>query len=365
MEIKYLEFPGSFLLFVIILQTGDIIYFNIKIMRNITNKQGPPALKCWVVTDGHAGMQNQCLGLAEALSVDPEIKRIKLRAPWEWLPPRLAILFNPLGGLDARGDMLSPPWPDVLIATGRRTVAACAMIKRLHPKTIAVQIQNPHFPAAAFDLVVTPAHDRLTGGNVISTMGALHRVTRARLDAAAQAFRGALSGMPRPLVAVLVGGANGAYRMDSKVMREFSAALRNLARATGCSFAITPSRRTGADNVAALREGLAGVPHLLWDGAEPNPYFGYLGLADAVIVTSDSVNMVSEACATQKPVYVYDLPGGSAKFNAFHAAMRKAGAVRPFIAGETLTLESWTPPAIDDTASVARAVKRLLIIRNN
>ena len=310
-------------------------------------------------------MENQCLGLAEALGVVPQVKRIKLRAPWEWLPPRLGMLINPLAGLDGRGDLLTPPWPDLLIATGRRTVAASAMIRQLSSKTVTVQIQNPHYPASAFDLVVTPVHDRLRGANVMATAGALHRVTRGRLDMAAQEFRSALAHLPRPLVAVLIGGANSAYRMDPKIIVRFAAGLCDLAKTTGCGFAVTPSRRTGEDNVAALRQRLAGIPHILWEGEGPNPYFGYLGLADAVIVTSDSVNMVSEACAAQKPVYVYDLPGGSAKFNAFHAAMRDCGAVRPFIPGQTRQLESWTPPAIDDTATVAKAVKRLLIIRNN
>lgn len=334
-------------------------------MRNQYKPLSPPALICWVVSDGNAGMENQCLGLAEALGIAPLVKRIALRAPWEWLPPRLGVLINPLAGLDARGDLLTPPWPDLLIATGRRTVAISAMIRRLGNKTVTVQIQNPHYPVSAFDLVVTPAHDRLRGANVIATAGALHRVTRARLDAAAQEFHGALAHLPRPLVAVLIGGANSAYRMDPKIMARFADGLRELANATRCSFAVTASRRTGADNIAALRQGLAGLAHTVWDGESVNPYFGYLGLADAVIVTSDSVNMVSEACAAQKPVYVYDLPGGSTKFNAFHAAMRARGAVRPFVPGETRQLLSWTPPAIDDTATVARAVKRLLILRNN
>ncbi len=334
-------------------------------MSNHHKPLRPPAPICWVVTDGNAGMENQCLGLAEALDVVPLVKRIKLRAPWEWLPPRLGMLINPLAGLDERGDMLTPPWPDLLIATGRRTVAACAMIKRQNSRTVTVQIQNPHLPASAFDLVVTPLHDRLSGANVITTAGALHRVTRARLDAAAEEFRAGLAHLPRPLVAVLIGGANKAYRMDPHIIAKFSDGLCDLTKATGCGFAVTPSRRTGEGNVAALRQGLAGTPHILWEGEGPNPYFGYLGLADAVIVTSDSVNMVSEACAAQKPVYVYDLPGGSAKFNAFHAAMRACGAVRPFLPGQTRLLESWTPPVIDDTATVAKAVKRLLIIRNN
>lgn len=334
-------------------------------MRNHHKPLSPPTPSCWIITDGNAGMESQCLGLAEALGVPALVKRIALRAPWEWLPPRLGIFMHPLAGLDAHGDMLTPPWPDVLIATGRRTVAVSAMIKRLSPQTVTVHIQNPHFPASAFDLVVTPAHDGLRGANVITTMGALHRVTRSRLDAAADAFRDSLAHLPRPLVAVLIGGANKVYRMDRHIITRLGDGLRDLSIATGCGFAVTPSRRTGTDTIQALRQSLADTPHLLWEGQDPNPYFGYLGLADAVIVTCDSVNMITEACATQKPVYIYDLAGGSAKFRAFHTAMYDAGAARRFVPGQTKQLESWTPPMIDDTATIAKAVKRLLIIRNN
>ncbi len=334
-------------------------------MSNQHKPVSPPLPVCWIVTDGNAGMESQCLGLAEALGVKPIVKRIRLRAPWSWLPPRLGIWLNPLGGMDARGDRLAPPWPDLLIATGRRTVALSVAIRRLSGKTVTVQIQNPHAPASAFDLVVAPAHDRLNGANVIATAGALHRVTRARLDAAAEDFRSALAHLPRPLVAVLIGGANSAYRMTPHIISQLAGGLCDLSKAAGCGFAITPSRRTGGPNIAALRQGMAATPHVLWEGEGVNPYFGYLGLADAVIVTSDSVNMVSEACAAGKPVYVYDLPGGSAKFKAFHRAARECGAVKPFIPGRTKLLESWTPPVIDDTATVAKAVKRLLIMRNN
>lgn len=320
---------------------------------------------CWVVTDGNAGMENQCLGLAEAVGLTPVVKRIKLCRPWEWLPPWIGAFACPLRGVDARGDDLAPPWPDLLIATGRRTVAASVAIRRMSRRTLTVQIQNPHFPAAAFDLVVTPAHDLLQGANVLATAGALHRVTRARLDAAAKEFRGALAHLPRPLIAVLIGGANKAYRLTPHITGHFCNGLQQLAAATGCGLAVTASRRTGAENLLALHKGLADTPHVIWDGAGANPYFGYLGLAGAIIVTSDSVNMVSEACAAGKPVYVYDLPGGSAKFAAFHREMRERGAVRRFIPGQTVGLESWTPPLIDDTAMAAAAVRRLLQARNN
>ena len=118
----------------------------------------------------------------------------------------------------------------------------------------------------------------------------------------------------------------------------------------------TPSRRTGPDGVRLLRERLAGVPGQVWDGSGENPYFAYLAVADALIVTADSVSMVSEAAATGKPVHIVDLPGGDAKFARFHAAMRQAGITRPF-AGE---IEHWSYRPPDDTARAGAALRDLV-----
>ena len=94
-----------------------------------------------------------------------------------------------------------------------------------------------------------------------------------------------------------------------------------------------------------------------WNGTGANPYFGMLGLADCIVVTGDSVNMVSEACATGKPVHVFQLEGGSRKFFSFHAAFVAHGLTRPFEG----RLEDWryTPP--DDVARAAAAVRKLLV----
>ena len=312
---------------------------------------------CWIVTDGKAGMESQCLGLAEALGLDPVIKRIRPRFPWSTLPPQCWIA--PLSAISDAGDPLGPPWPDLLIATGRATVAPAAAIKRANPATVAVQIQNPTIDPARFDLVVTPSHDRLIGPNVIQTMGALHRVTPGRLEEATNEFRDRYAALPRPLTGVLIGGANRQYRMSGATASRLGNLMADAARATGGGLAITPSRRTGDDNLSAILAPLAGLPVDVWDGTGDNPYFGILALADALVVTSDSVNMVTEACATGKPVYIFDLNGGSAKFGRFHTAFREAGMTRPF-EGRT---DSWiyTPP--DDMTRATEAVRKLLETR--
>ncbi|MEC9344938.1 MAG: mitochondrial fission ELM1 family protein [Pseudomonadota bacterium] len=318
----------------------------------------PTALTTWLLTDGKPGMENQCLGLAEALGVTPAIKRIALRQPWASLPPQLA--FRPLRSLAGGSDALAAPWPDLLIASGRATVALSIAIRRLsRGRTFTVQIQNPAVSLSKFDLVAAPVHDGLSAPNVISTHGSLNRVQAARIAVEAERFRDAAAHLPRPLVMVSLGGDNKVYRMTPAVIDRLARDLRTMVEQDGAGLLVTPSRRTGADNERRLRAALAGLPHLWWDGTGDNPYLGWTGLADAFVVTGDSVNMVSEACGTGKPVMVVHLEGGNDKFGRFHTAMADAGLTRPF-AGRLLR---WTYPPLDDTATVAAAVRARLAAR--
>ena len=159
-------------------------------------------------------------------------------------------------------------------------------------------------------------------------------------------------------IAVLIGGNNRVYKMTEDRLATLADQLAALAR-RGFGLAITPSHRTGEDGARLLRERLAGLPAVIWDGGGDNPYFGMLGLADAVIVTGDSVSMVSEAAATRKPVHIIELEGGSRKFAQFHDAMREAGVTRPF-RGE---IETWSYPPLDDTARAAAEIRRRLARR--
>jgi uncharacterized protein len=204
-----------------------------------------------------------------------------------------------------------------------------------------------------------PAHDDpVIGANVITTLGAVHRITTERLAQDARRFADLFGVLPRPLVAVLLGGDNRAYRMTEDRFTAFADHLAALA-SQGFGLAITPSRRTDPALTNLLRRRLAESRIYLWDGGGDNPYFGLLGAADAVIVTADSVSMVSEAAATGKPVYVADFGGGSAKFDRFHEAMSAAGVTRPFRG----TIENWSydPPA--DTARAAAEIRRRLAAR--
>ena len=316
-----------------------------------------PSPTVWAVHDGKSGMANQVLGLAEAVGWPFIEKRLAVRSPWRHLAPNLWIL--PLSAMAPEGDRLAPPWPDLVIACGRNAVAPSLAAKRASGgRTLWVQIQDPRFARAEADLLVVPRHDPARGENVVTTLGAVHRVTPARLAAEAARFADAFAALPRPRVAVLIGGDNGVYRLTPDRFAAFAAELAGLAR-RGLGLMVTPSRRTRPAAAALLRAELRGLPAFVWDGSGDNPYFGMLGLADAVIVTADSVSMVSEAAATGKPVHVVPLDGGSAKFARFHQAMAEAGITRPF-RGE---IEQWSYAPPDDSARAGAAVRDLLARR--
>jgi uncharacterized protein len=314
-------------------------------------------LTCWVVTDGKAGMEIQCLGLAEALGLAPEVKRVSVGKPWRWLPA--ALIRDALSTLGPKGDRLAPPWPDLWIASGRQTVPLTRDLRRLSgSRTFTVQIQNPAIDPAAVDLIVTPEHDRLRAPNVLTTRGALGQVTPERLAAAAERFRARYAHLPDRRLGVLIGGDNKVFRLDSRTMTTLTEHLAKLAR-EGWGLMITPSRRTGPRNEEILRRGLAGVPAEIWDGTGENPYFGILGLADHIVVTGDSVNMVSEAASTGKPVHVVHLQGHSPKFARFHEALTAAGIARPFDG----SLPEWSYTPLAETRRVADEIRRRLLER--
>lgn len=312
-------------------------------------------LTCWTLTEGHVGMEMQTRALAGALGLDAVVKRAPAPATLGWLPA--ALWPAPLMIANARGAHLAPPWPDVLITCGRRSVPLALAIKRRHPATYCIHIQNPRVALSRFDAVVVPAHDGVAGDNVVTCLGSVHGLTPERLAAEAAAMGERFVALPRPLVTVLVGGANRAYGIGTREISKLADELVALAHRQGCGLAVVPSRRTGAENIALLRDRLSGTGAYVWDGVEANPYLALIGLADALIVTCDSVNMVCEAAASEKPVYVMMYPGKSARFDAFHHAIVTRGHARPFDGAVDF---SWKPvPLREIRAAAAELARRI------
>jgi uncharacterized protein len=284
---------------------------------------------CWVLTTGEAGMRSQALGLAEAVGLPIEEKRIVVRRPWASLPGGL--LPMPLSALDPSGDQLLPPWPRLIVGCGRRSIGAALAVKRLsRGRTFAAYVQNPEFARAKFDLVAAMPHDRVQGPNVVEVPTALHRVTPERLAEARADWRSRLCADGRPLLGVLVGGNNGNYRLTKSIVKRLIRVLRKAHAEHGMRAVVTPSRRTSDTAKEAIRAALAAEPiGTLWDETGDNPYFGILALADRLIVTAESISMVSEALATGRPAHVLRLHGQGARHEAFLERIIAEGLVSP------------------------------------
>ncbi len=279
--------------------------------RAVTQKRPMDSV---ILTESYAGLQAQALGLAEAAGLAPRLATLTPRAPWRFLPARLWP-----APLAATG--LSRPAEPLVIGCGGVAAAVGAALRR--PGQRVVQVQNPRMALDRFDLVVANRHDRIAGPNVIVTRTALHRATPARLAAAGEAWAARLAHLPRPLVAVLVGGSNGRFRLEQAEGAALAAQLAGMMRQDRVGLALTPSRRTAPGVRAALTQALEPLGGWVWDMQGDNPYFGLLALADAIIVTVDSVSMVSEAVATAAPVAARAVAGAFAPHRAVHGRLAR------------------------------------------
>lgn len=315
------------------------------------------AVQTWIVTDGSAGNEAQAIAVAEAVGLPFALKRVRMRGAMRLVPARLHIYLPSAWLLQSvvSSEPLTAPWPRLVISAGRRSAPIALAVKRT-TSAFTLHILNPRLPPALFDLIAAPAHDNLQAPNAIATAGSVHGVTAARIAEAAKDFQATVAGLPKPYVAVLLGGTSHAFSFKPQDAAALGTKLAELVRTSGGSLLVTPSRRTSQEALATFSQAVTGVPHIIWDGTGDNPYLGFLGLADAIVVTGDSVNMVTEAAGTGKPVFVQALKGRSTRLARFHRLMQERGATRPF----TGRLETWTYKPINDTELIASAVRRAL-----
>lgn len=312
----------------------------------------PPQKTCWVITDEPPGMKSQAIGLAEAIGLPTIDKTCGRRWPWGWLGLSWG---NPLKQLTRESDPLVPPWPDLVISCGRRSAPlALAIKKQSQGKTFCVHIQNPLLDLKAFDLIVSPAHDNLKGPNVISTKGAIHKITPQKIQDGVQRDQRLFQGLPRPYHTILIGGSTNRYKLSREALDDLLHKILLIRDQSGGSVLVTPSFRTPFRDV--LTKELTGAPNVfLADIENRNPYFAMLGMADFIFVTDDSVSMVCEACATRKPVYILPLLGHSkTKPKRFIQGLIQEGIVRPFQG----SIDTWTYAPFNDTEKVAALVRK-------
>jgi mitochondrial fission protein ELM1 len=288
----------------------------------------PLTLTCWIITDGKAGDENQCVGVAEAMGLRHELRRVSPRAPFTWFMPKGPI--DPREGPGKPGSPIAGEPPDVVIGSGRRAAAYVRAVKKLSGgRTFTMFLKDARTGTRAADFIWVPAHDRLRGDNVLVTLTSPHKVAQAALAAARANPPREIAALPSPRVAVLVGGDSRHHRFKPEDITRFTQALSALA-AQGVGLMGSRSRRTPEALAALVGETFTRARGWWWDGSGPNPYIALLANADYIVVTADSVNMIGEAAATGVPVLVFEPSGGHGKIGKFLNGLADHGSVHRF-----------------------------------
>ena len=316
-----------------------------------------PEAHVWALTDGHAGNVRQALALARALAsdtTDVPVREVELhgRAPWRWSAPRcIPASERAFGPAFAR--LLRTP-PMLAVGCGRQAALATRLLRKRGAR--AVQILDPRLPARLWDWVVAPAHDGLSGAHIIQVQGSLNEIDDAWLAEARAAFP-ALGALPGPRTAVLIGGPSAHLAFDVAALDALCAQLDALT--AGGALMITASRRTPVAVRERLRQRYARQAAQLWiDEADgDNPYAGMLAWADRIVCTPDSVNMLSEACATRAPVYVFEPQHLGGRPRVFVDALLASGRVRSLAADPAHLSDDFNLEPLRETARVASILR--------
>ena len=356
----------------------------------LADREEAGAPRVWALLGHRAGDNAQVRALAEALPWPAEVKHLawrRPRPPWTPLYARRATLSP----LDRKArEALVPPWPDLVVSIGWRSVPVARWIAARSSGRL-VALGRPRAPLNVFDLVLTTPQYRLPDApNVLRLDGPVGGLDINALAAAGSAWRPRLDHLPRPWIAVLVGGSAFPYHIGPREGAALGGRVNALARARGGSLLVAGSPRTGGPTLEALAARVDVPLHLhRWDAGSENPYRAFLALADAFVVTGESVSMMQEARLTGRPVFVFEPPDLSAPFrppprdaseggwrdalrrrgllpsprrvDAFRDALYRAGQARALSADGAVAEDAHpTSPAEDQTARAIEAIVSLM-----
>lgn len=319
---------------------------------------GPDYAQTCAISDARAGNMRQADALARALDPTARTTLLTPRAPWRWLAPRQLPFAGAAYGPDFDALLRAPP--RLAIGCGRQAALATRLLGAHGART--VQILDPRLAPRHWDLVVVPEHDALRGENVVAMRGSLHPVDDVWLEAARAAHPG-FTRLPGPRTGVLLGGDSRHGRFDVDAFTALADRLDALFAADGGSLMLVGSRRTPPPVREALRARYGGQAALVWaderDG--PNPYPGVLAWADRLVCSADSVNMLSEACATRVPVAVFEPGRVGGRPRRFVDGLLAGGRVH-VLGAEVMPHGAVTP--LRETARVAAVIRTRLALES-
>ena len=319
----------------------------------------------WIIIDHKVGNANQAIAVAKAMSLTYEVKSLRYNF-LGFLPNWLK--FDSLMGVDfATSSKIEPPYPDIVISSGRKTAAVSNYIKKQNPASFIVHLMNPDLPFENFDLVCLPFHDASPKlqkfDNIIYTIGAPTYLDKAKIAEEGKVLQSKILDLKPPFISLMIGGKTKEGDYTKQELQWLVSKASQLANNINGSLLITTSRRTDQSNSMELTSYIT-APYFFYDWhqaqAQNNPYLGFLSLSDYFIVTGESVSICCETLATGKPVYIYRKENILYKKHIkFLDYLGGLGYTR-VLKDETSILEKWDYKPLKEADKIFQVIKEKL-----
>jgi|TARA_B110000881_G_C18492885_1_gene472756 mitochondrial fission protein ELM1 len=304
-------------------------------------------LKAHLLTQGMHGMISQVEGLSRALNLSFKHHTVNLKSFWKFIPPKFTFISENLLTekfiCDSR----------VIISCGRKSVVhSIALKKRLKNKIFNIHIQDPKVSLKNFDLIICPEHDGLKGENVITTKGAIHYLRKNEINKKSKYLK--LDKEGKKVVTVIIGGPNKYYDYSENQTNIIFNKIKTIFTPDKYKLIVIPSYRTPED-VVRKAFNTFNHNHLVIKDVDKNAYLASLSLADIIVVTCDSISMISEAAITEKPIYVANMMSvkNNKRFKYFFSQFKKLGIIRDL----EDKVDLWSYNQLDEVNRLAPLIK--------
>jgi KDO2-lipid IV(A) lauroyltransferase len=311
-----------------------------------------------ILDDGRVGHLRQSQAVARAyalaakekgLTVTVETVAVKFRSDLLARILPFLVRFMPfvVKGMDGLEKFLDPAsfdalgriHPDMVISCGARNTAVNRCISQAARARSVAVLPNRIMPAGSFDLVVMPQHDlehQSPSKNTVVTQAAPNLMDKAYLDENVKALflrYQHLKNNVRFKMAVMIGGDTKDIQMSRQDMKIVLRQVRAAAEELGIDLLVTTSRRTPPAVEQLVLQELkdhqrTALLIIANKSNVPEAVGGMLGIADMVLVSGESISMVSEAASSGKRTVVFPIgPEKNTKYVRFCETIARQGHI--------------------------------------
>ena len=307
--------------------------------------------KALLLTEGMHGMISQVEGMAKALNTEFTHKIVRLTFPWNFVPPS----FTPISEIILKDKiyLTKNDSPDLIISCGRKSVIPSILLKKKNPNIFTVHIQDPKVNTKNFDIIIAPEHDSLNGNNILSSKGAIHYITELEINNAKSYLNSKVKS--KKIVSLILGGPNKYYSFNNNQLIKIFNKVRSNFISMGYKIVVIPSMRTPKAAINLAIKEFAEDGYVL-NLVDKQAYLSSLALSDYIVVTCDSISMISEVAISGKPIFVGHMKErkNNYRFKKFFQLFKDIGIIRDL--GEKV--ESWKYNKLKEAERIA------LIINN-